>query len=63
MKTINIGNEKDEYKVYEAILHWIETRIYERMLIESFGTKRTDDEATREYYIVSGYLSRMMYKK
>ena len=63
MKTINIGNEKDEYKVYEVILHWIETRIYERMLTESFGTKRTDDEATREYYIVSGYLSRVMYKK
>ena len=44
--TTNIDIE-DEEKVYETILHEIEARMNERILIEIFGAMRTNDEATQ----------------
>ena len=52
LERTNISNEKDQYRVYETILHGIEARMNERILIGTFGAMRTDDEATREYYIL-----------
>ena len=49
--TTNVDIE-DEEKVYETILHGIEARMHERILIEPFGAMRTNDEATQEYYLV-----------
>ena len=49
--TTNVDIE-DEEKVYETILHGIEARMHERILIGPFGAMRTNDEATQEYYLV-----------
>ena len=49
--TTNIGTE-DEEKVYETLLHGIETNMNERMLIVAFGAMRTNYEATHGYYLV-----------
>ena len=49
--TTNIDTE-DEEKVYETIIHGIEARINEGILIGHFGAMRTNDEATQEYYLV-----------
>ena len=49
--TTNVDTE-DEEKVYETILHGIETRTNERILIGTFGAMRTNDEATLGYYLV-----------
>ena len=43
---------EDEEAIYETILHGIETRMNERILIETFDGMRTDDEATQGYYLV-----------
>ena len=43
--TTNIATE-DEEKIYNTILHGIEARMNERILIGTFGAMRTDDEAT-----------------
>ena len=49
--TTNV-NTVDEEKVYEKILYGIEERMNKRILIETFGTMRTNDKATQEYYLV-----------
>ena len=49
--TTNIATE-DEEKIYNTILHGIEARMNERILIGTFGAMRTDDEATQGYYLV-----------
>ena len=38
--------------MYEIIIYGIETRITERILVGSFGTKIKKDEATQGYYLV-----------
>ena len=43
---------EEEEKVYEIILHGIEARINERILIGTFGAMRTNDKATQGYYLV-----------
>ena len=42
--TTNVDTE-DEEKVYEKILHRVEVRMNERVLIGTFGAMRTNDEA------------------
>ena len=37
---------EEEVKVYEIILHGIEARMNERILISTFGATRTNDKAT-----------------
>ena len=49
--TTNIATE-DEAAIYETILHGIEVRMNERILIRTFGATRTDDEATQGSYLV-----------
>ena len=49
--TTNVDTE-DEEKAYEIILHGIETRMNERIMIRTFGAMRTNDEATQGYYLV-----------
>ena len=49
--TTNIDTE-DEEKVYETLLHGIEARMNEIILIGTFGAMRTNDEATQGYYLV-----------
>ena len=49
--TTNIDTE-DEEKVYETLLHGIEVRMNEKLLIGTFGAMRTNDEATQGYYLV-----------
>ena len=44
--TTNVTSEEEE-KVYEIILHGIEARMNERILIGNFGAMRTNDEATQ----------------
>ena len=39
-----VYNEEDQDRVYESILHWIEARMNERILIGTFGTMRTSDK-------------------
>ena len=51
LATTNIATE-DEENIYETILHGIEARMNERILIGTFGAMRTDDEATQGYYLV-----------
>ena len=51
LATANIATE-DEEAIYETILHGIEARMNERILIGTFGAMRTDDEATQGYYLV-----------
>ena len=51
LATTNIATE-DEVAIYETILHGIEARINEWILIETFGAMRTDDEDTQGYYLV-----------
>ena len=51
LATTNISTE-DEEAIYETILHGIEARMNERILIGTFGAMRTDDEATQGYYLV-----------
>ena len=51
LATTNIATE-DEEKIYETILHGIEARMNERILIGTFGAMRTDDEATQGYYLI-----------
>ena len=46
--TTNIDTE-DEEKVYETILHGIETRMNKSILIGTFGVMRINDEATQGY--------------
>ena len=41
---------EEEEKVYEIILHGIDVRMNERILIGTFGAMRTNDEATQGYY-------------
>ena len=43
---------EEEEKVYEIILHGIDVRMNERILIGTFGAMRTNDEATQGYYLV-----------
>ena len=52
LEIINKNSEDDKDKVYELILHGIKARLNEWILIWTFGAKRTDDEATRGYYLV-----------
>ena len=49
--TTNVTSE-EEQKVYGIILHGIESRINERILIGHFGAMRTNDEATQGYYLL-----------
>ena len=49
--TTNVTPEEEE-KVYEIILHRIEARMNEIILIGTFGAMKTDDEATQGYYLV-----------
>ena len=49
--TTNIATE-DKEAIYETILHGIDSRMNEQILIETFGAMRTDDQATQEYYLV-----------
>ena len=49
MKTTNIVNEEDGDKTYEVILHGLVARMNERILIGTFGSIRSDNEATRGY--------------
>ena len=51
LATTNIATE-DEEAIYETILHGIEARMNERVLIGTFGAMKTDDEATQGYYLV-----------
>ena len=51
LATTNIATE-DEEAIFETILDGIEARMNERILIGTFGTMRTDDEATQGYYLV-----------
>ena len=51
MTTTNITIE-DEEEVYETILHGIEARMNERILIGTFGAMKTNDEAPQGYYLV-----------
>ena len=46
LATTNIATE-DKEPIYETILHGIEARMNERIIIGTFGTMRTDDEATQ----------------
>ena len=43
---------EEEEKVYKIILHRIETRMNEWILIGTFGAMRTNDEATQRYHLV-----------
>ena len=43
---------EDEEKVYETILHGIEAKMDQKILIGTFGAMRTNDEATQEFYLV-----------
>ena len=52
LEIINKNSEDDKDKVYELILHRIEARLNEWILIGKFGANITDDEATRGYYLV-----------
>ena len=47
--TTNVTSEGEE-KVYEIILHGIEARMNERILIGNFGAMTINDEATQGYY-------------
>jgi len=49
--TTNVDTE-DEEKVYEKMLHRVEVRMNERVLIGTFGAMRTNNEATQWYYLV-----------
>ena len=49
----NVDTE-DEEKVYETILHGIDARMNERILIGTFGAMRTNDEAMQRYCLVKG---------
>ena len=49
--TTNIATE-DEEAIYETILHRIEVRMNELILIGTFDAMKTDDEATQGYYLV-----------
>ena len=49
----NVDTE-DEEKVYETILHGIDARMNERILIGTFGAMRTNDEAMQGYCLVKG---------
>ena len=49
--TPNVVTE-DEEKVYETILHEIEAKMDQKILIGTFGAMRTNDEATQEFYLV-----------
>ena len=60
--TTNIATE-DEEKIYNTILHGIEARMNERILIGTFGAMRTDDEATQGYYLLNGSQNRTQYKR
>ena len=51
LATKSIATENEE-AIYEIMLHGIEARMNERILIENFGAMRTDDEATQGYYLV-----------
>ena len=51
LATTNIATE-DEEAIYETILHGIEARENERILIGTFSAMRTDDKATQGYYFV-----------
>ena len=51
LATTNIATE-DEEEIYETILHGIEARMNERILIGTFGAMRMDDETTQGYYLV-----------
>ena len=51
LATTNIATE-DEEAIYETILHGIEARINERIIIDPFGAMRTDDEATQGYCLM-----------
>ena len=44
MEKMNIRNEEDRDRVIESILHRIEDRVNERILIGMFGSMRTDDK-------------------
>ena len=50
--TTNVTSEEEE-KVYEIILHGIEARMNEKILIGTFGATRANDEATQRYYLVN----------
>ena len=50
---------EEEEKVYEIILHGIEARMNERILIGTFGAMRTNDEVTQGYYSVNRLRSRV----
>ena len=47
----NVTPEEEE-NVYEIILHGIEARMNERVLIGTLGAMRTNDDATQGYYLV-----------
>ena len=49
--TTNVTPEEEEY-VYEIILHMIEARMNERILIGTFGSMKSNDETTQGYYLV-----------
>ena len=51
METTNVTS-KDEENVYETILHGIEARMNERILMWTVGAMRTNDDATQGYYLV-----------
>ena len=49
--TTNVFSEEEE-KVYEMILHGIDTRMNQLILIGTFGSMRTNNEATQVYYLI-----------
>ena len=51
MITTNVTSAEKE-KVYEIVLHGIEAKINERILIGHFGAMKTNNEATQRYYLV-----------
>ena len=51
MVTTSVASEGEE-KVYETILHMIGARMNEWILIGTFSAIRTNDEATRGYYLM-----------
>ena len=51
LATTSIATE-DEESIYETILHGIEVRMNERILIGTFDAMKTDDETTQGYYLV-----------
>ena len=51
MVTTNVSYVEEE-KEYEIILHGVEVRISERVLVGIFGAMIINDDATQRYHLV-----------